>query len=299
MRCSGRPARPCGMRSGDCFRGAFDADGQLDRQQAGTGWYSRHKSTGWSSSTTSSSAIWCRRSGGAWRAEQAPICRPWMPSTCWRAAWTSCATGRWPSPRLWSCGCGGSWRGTASREQYARLRIAAQKPDELSTGTTCDCVLENAAATAAGALRWRRGTLFAQRLIEDHQGGKSSMSKARNQGTEGTAAAPAGATATTGWTRPAAERHGGLLRGLQGTFWTQARPSGSAPRRRCAWRRQAGYRPYVRGQALKAGDKVYLCNRGKSVLLAHIGEQSLDRGRADRCRPHRLPPPGPEAQPPV
>jgi len=34
---------------------------------------------------------------------------------------------------------------------------------------------------------------------------------------------------------------------------------------------QAGYRPYVRGAAVKPGDKVYLCNRGKSVLLAHIG----------------------------
>ena len=56
-------------------------------------------------------------------------------------------------------------------------------------------------------------------------------------------------------------------------FWTQARPSGSAPRRQCAWQRQAGYKPLVRGQALKAGDKVYVCNRGKSVLLAHIGEQ--------------------------
>ena len=38
---------------------------------------------------------------------------------------------------------------------------------------------------------------------------------------------------------------------------------------------QAGYRPYVRGAAVKPGDKVYLCNRGKSVLLAHIGEKPL------------------------
>lgn len=40
----------------------------------------------------------------------------------------------------------------------------------------------------------------------------------------------------------------------------------------------AGYRAYRRGQALKAGDKVYVCNRDKSVLLAYIGEQSLDQG---------------------
>ena len=41
---------------------------------------------------------------------------------------------------------------------------------------------------------------------------------------------------------------------------------------------QAGYRPYVRGAAVKPGDKVYLCNRGKSVLLAHIGEKPLTEG---------------------
>ena len=39
-----------------------------------------------------------------------------------------------------------------------------------------------------------------------------------------------------------------------------------------------GYRPYVRGMALSAGDKVYLSNRGKAVLLAHIGEKSLAEG---------------------
>ncbi len=41
---------------------------------------------------------------------------------------------------------------------------------------------------------------------------------------------------------------------------------------------EKGYRPYVRGMDLKPGDKVYLNNRGKSVLLAHIGEQSLAEG---------------------
>ena len=39
-----------------------------------------------------------------------------------------------------------------------------------------------------------------------------------------------------------------------------------------------GYRPYVRGMAIKPGDKVYLCNRGKSVMLAHIGKKSLAEG---------------------
>ena len=41
---------------------------------------------------------------------------------------------------------------------------------------------------------------------------------------------------------------------------------------------KAGYVPYERGMALKTGDKVYLCNRGKSVLLAHLGKKPLDEG---------------------
>ena len=40
----------------------------------------------------------------------------------------------------------------------------------------------------------------------------------------------------------------------------------------------AGYRPYERGQALAPGDKVYRCNRGKAVLLAHIGKRPLAEG---------------------
>jgi aspartyl aminopeptidase len=41
---------------------------------------------------------------------------------------------------------------------------------------------------------------------------------------------------------------------------------------------EAGYKPYERGMALKSGDKVYLCNRGKSVLLAHLGVDTLEEG---------------------
>ena len=40
----------------------------------------------------------------------------------------------------------------------------------------------------------------------------------------------------------------------------------------------AGYRPFVRGMELKSGDKVYVCNRGKAVMLAHIGTKSLAEG---------------------
>lgn len=42
----------------------------------------------------------------------------------------------------------------------------------------------------------------------------------------------------------------------------------------------AGFRPLVRGETLKAGDKVYRNNRGKALMLAVIGENSLSEGAA-------------------
>ncbi len=41
---------------------------------------------------------------------------------------------------------------------------------------------------------------------------------------------------------------------------------------------ERGFRPYVRGMALKAGDKVYLNNRRKMLLLAVIGEKRMSEG---------------------
>ena len=39
-----------------------------------------------------------------------------------------------------------------------------------------------------------------------------------------------------------------------------------------------GYKPFTRGMDMKPGDKVYLCNRGKAVMLAYIGKKSLADG---------------------
>jgi len=55
---------------------------------------------------------------------------------------------------------------------------------------------------------------------------------------------------------------------------------------------QAGYKPLVRGQALKAGDKVYVCNRGKSVLLAHIGSKPIAEGAQITAGPNEPTPVG-------
>ena len=41
---------------------------------------------------------------------------------------------------------------------------------------------------------------------------------------------------------------------------------------------EKGFVPYVRGMALKAGDKVYVNNRGKMLMTAVIGSESMDKG---------------------
>ena len=39
-----------------------------------------------------------------------------------------------------------------------------------------------------------------------------------------------------------------------------------------------GYRPYRPGTAVSAGDRFYVCNRGKAVMLAYIGKKPLSEG---------------------
>ncbi len=48
--------------------------------------------------------------------------------------------------------------------------------------------------------------------------------------------------------------------------------------RAIAMAENAGFRRYERGMELKAGDKVYCSNRGKAIMLAVIGRQSMAEG---------------------
>ena len=47
----------------------------------------------------------------------------------------------------------------------------------------------------------------------------------------------------------------------------------------------AGFRAWERGMALQPGDKVYVNNRGKAIMLAVIGENDLSHG-ANICAAH-------------
>ncbi|MBQ9980364.1 MAG: aminopeptidase [Oscillospiraceae bacterium] len=46
----------------------------------------------------------------------------------------------------------------------------------------------------------------------------------------------------------------------------------------CELARQAGFEKYIPGKKLSAGDKVYVLNRDKALMLAVIGKEGLDKG---------------------
>ena len=73
---------------------------------------------------------------------------------------------------------------------------------------------------------------------------------------------------------PAMERYCSLYK----TFLHQGKTERECARVAVELAEKAGFKPYERGMALKPGDRIYRVNRGKSVMLAVIGKQSLEKG---------------------
>ena len=73
---------------------------------------------------------------------------------------------------------------------------------------------------------------------------------------------------------PAMERYCSLYR----TFLHQGKTERECARVAVELAEKAGFKPYERGMELKPGDRIYRVNRGKSVMLAVIGKQSLEKG---------------------
>ena len=73
---------------------------------------------------------------------------------------------------------------------------------------------------------------------------------------------------------PAMERYCGLYK----TFLQQGKTERECAQKTVELARQAGFRPYERGMELKSGDKIYRVNRDKSVMLAVLGRESLQKG---------------------
>ena len=73
---------------------------------------------------------------------------------------------------------------------------------------------------------------------------------------------------------PAMERYCSLYK----TFLHQGKTERECARVAVELAEKAGFKPYERGMELKRGDRIYRVNRGKSVMLAVIGKQSLEKG---------------------
>ncbi len=73
---------------------------------------------------------------------------------------------------------------------------------------------------------------------------------------------------------PAMERYCSLYK----TFLHQGKTERECARVAVELTEKAGFKPYERGMELKPGDRIYRVNRGKSVMLAVIGKQSLEKG---------------------
>ena len=73
---------------------------------------------------------------------------------------------------------------------------------------------------------------------------------------------------------PAMERYCSLYK----TFLHQGKTERECARVAVELAEKAGFKSYERGMALKPGDRIYRVNRGKSVMLAVIGKQSLEKG---------------------
>ena len=73
---------------------------------------------------------------------------------------------------------------------------------------------------------------------------------------------------------PAMERYCSLYK----TFLHQGKTERECARVAVELAEKAGFKPYERGMELKPGDRIYRVHRGKSVMLAVIGKQSLEKG---------------------
>ncbi len=85
---------------------------------------------------------------------------------------------------------------------------------------------------------------------------------------------------TNGFDRISAEERAELHRYCEGykKFLNEGKTERDAVAAAIAIAESYGFRPYTRGRKLNPGDKVYRNNRGKSLMLAVIGTESLSNG---------------------
>ena len=90
-----------------------------------------------------------------------------------------------------------------------------------------------------------------------------------------------------GWDRISAAQEGELKRYCEDykKFLDNSMTEREAVDSAIAMAEAKGFKSFVRGMELKAGDKVYRSNRNKAIMLAVVGSQPLDQG-ANICAAH-------------
>lgn len=165
-------------------------------------------------------------------------------------------------------------------EDYARMRVKAQQDDAFFR-TNCTAVLENTGEEAAFA---RQATALFEKILNlgaefrSGQGGNKMEEKQKTLGElrrEALLYKP-----KNGYDRLTAEDEAAMKSYCED--YKKYLDAGKTERE-CVDEtvRQAeerGFKPFVRGMAVKPGDKLYRVNRGKAIMLAVVGNASLSEG---------------------
>ena len=166
------------------------------------------------------------------------------------------------------------------QEDYARMRVKAQQDDAFFR-TNCTVVLENTGEEAAFA---RQATALFEKILNlgaefrSGQGGNTMEEKQKTLGElrrEALLYKP-----KNGYDRLTAEDEAAMKSYCED--YKKYLDAGKTERE-CVDEtvRQAeerGFKPFVRGMAVKPGDKLYRVNRGKAIMLAVVGNASLSEG---------------------
>lgn len=158
-------------------------------------------------------------------------------------------------------------------EDYARLRVSAQKPSAWFQAH-CDYTIESTEADTVETTGARAKALF-EEILEVNKTMEENKKTPAQQKRDALFFSP-----TNGYDRLADGEEQAIQDYCAGykTFLDEGKIERECVTYTIAQAEAAGFRPLVRGEKLQAGDKVYYNNRGKSVMLAVIGQESLAQG---------------------
>ena len=158
-------------------------------------------------------------------------------------------------------------------EDYARLRVSAQKPSAWFQAH-CDYTIESTEADTVETTGARAKALF-EEILEGNKTMEENKKTPAQQKRDALFFSP-----TNGYDRLADGEEQAIQDYCAGykTFLDEGKIERECVTYTIAQAEAAGFRPLVRGEKLQAGDKVYYNNRGKSVMLAVIGQESLAQG---------------------